>query len=283
MEKGYSDEIRAALDADSTGKRSKLDRARRFVIGKIGFAAFEGVDRLISIPGMYAAYEFKYNELIKNGITVEQAKKDAIFFAEKITKNLRETSRIDAKSELEMQGSFVRLFNMFRSQQAKLNGVIIQEARNFRSGRGPYKEAYKNRARSAKIIYMAGFLVPMMYQLFANRDASKKEQAANALLSPVTNIPIAGNIAQVMLDNAFGRKYEYRPSVITSFVTDLTNAVKDATGNNASLGKAALDVLDVAGKLTGTPTTIFTRPTRNSIREKDKQETASKKVKINFN
>lgn len=283
MEKGYSDEIRAALDADSTGKRSKLDRARRFVIGKIGFAAFEGVDRLISIPGMYAAYEFKYNELIKNGIPVEQAKKDAIFFAEKITKNLRETSRIDAKSELEMQGSFVRLFNMFRSQQAKLNGVIIQEARNFRSGRGPYKEAYKNRARSAKIIYMAGFLVPMMYQLFANRDASKKEQAANALLSPVTNIPIAGNIAQVMLDNAFGQKYEYRPSVITSFVTDLTNAVKDATGNNASLGKAALDVLDVAGKLTGTPTTIFTRPTRNSIREKDKQETASKKVKINFN
>lgn len=268
LNKGYSDEVRMALDSSEAGKMQTYGRFKH-KLAEIGFLMFEGVDRFVSLPGMYSAYEYKYTELLKNGLSPEQAKKDAMYFAESITKNLRETSRIDAKSELEMQSTLMKALNLFRSQQAKINGEIADNIRNWRSGRGDKKVI-------AQRIALAWVVLPLIYQYIANREASDKEKIGNAIASPITNIPIVGNIAQVILDNLFKHQYTYRPSVISAFADDLTRAAKDLVGKNGGLDKALIDFVDAMGKIEGLPTRLITNPIRSDMKESQKEETKAK-------
>lgn len=281
LDKGYSDEIRLALDATESGKMHTYGRLKH-KMAELGFLMFEGVDRFVSLPGMFSAYQYKYNELLKNGLSPEQAKSDAMYFAESLTKNLRESGRIDTKSELEMQSTLMKALNLFRSQQAKINAQLADNIRNWRSGRGDKKVI-------AQRLALGWIILPLIYQYIANRQASDKEKVTNAIASPLTNIPIIGNIAQVILDNLFKHQYTYRPSVISAFADDLTRAAKDLVGKNGGLDKALIDFVDAFGKVEGLPTRLVTTPIRKEMKAsqeeetKAKQERSLKNKKIKFN
>lgn len=268
LNKGYSDEIRLAMDAAESGKMHTYGRLKH-KMAELGFLMFEGVDRLVSLPGMFSAYQYKYNELLKNGLSPEQAKSDAMYFAESLTKNLRESGRIDTKSELEMQSTLMKALNLFRSQQAKINAQLADNIRNWRSGRGDKKVI-------AQRLALGWIILPLIYQYIANRQASDKEKITNAIVSPLTNIPIVGNIAQVILDNLFKHQYTYRPSVISAFADDLTRAAKDLVGKNGGLDKALIDFVDAFGKVEGLPTRLITTPIRKEMKANQEEETKAK-------
>lgn len=255
---GYSIEVKEALAKKpgtvKTNPFFKKFQSTKDSIQEHSFVFSRYADKVTILVGAHAAYEYKYNALIKEGIPEERAKSEAITFMEDIINRTQEGSRLDTKSQLQRQGTFYDLLNMFQSQTAKFNRVGVDALRNLKAGRG-------NKATHIRTLILVWFVIPYLFQSITQPQRTAKEKALYALASPLTNALVIGNLITTIVGWADKKPFGYQPSAVASFAQDLQSGMGKFNSGDVASGLA--HIADAIGKLTGVPTKPITRPIEN--------------------
>lgn len=227
------------------------------------FIPIRNADKFTVYMGSWSAYRWAYKSAIKAGKTPEEAQAEGIRQAENITNRVQESSRLDTLAQLQREGSWAKLFTMFQSQPSKYLRIMMNAGRNYRRGR-------TSAASAAKRIAWAWFIVPFFYNLVADQFIDKKYRESSGglvmrtLLGPLTEPLIFGQMVQQIYGWTQGENFGYEPSPVFGFMDDVAKAVQKFTSDDAVDGTTYL--LDAAGKLTGVPSTIATKPIRNATK-----------------
>ncbi len=257
---GYERDIKAALATDYAKKLSHKGNK----LSETMFIFLRQADKFTVLQGSWAAYRSGYNEAIRNGKTSAEAKAYGIKNAEDITNRVQESSRLDTLSPLQRGGSYAKALTMLQSQPSKYSRIIWNTLRNIKYERG-------DRATNIKRLAILWFVVPTLYNAVAQQLTDKKYRdtpgqfAGKIFLGPLTYPLIAGQIFQSMYGWATGSRFAYNASPIFSMFDDLQNAMTKLGAGD--LEEALSYFADVAGKSSGIPTPIVTRPLRKAIKE----------------
>lgn len=229
------------------------------------FIPIRAADKFTVYMGSWAAYRWGYKKAIKEGKTPEAAEAEGIRQAENITNRVQESSRLDTLAQLQRDGSWAKLFTMFQSQPSKYLRIMMNSARNYRRGR-------MSAATAAKRIAWAWLIVPFFYNLLADQfiDEKYRESAGGlvtrTLLGPLTEPLIFGQMVQQVYGWTQGENFGYEPSPVFAFMDDIGKAIQQFSSEDAVDGTTYL--LDAAGKLSGVPSTLVTKPVRNANKQK---------------
>jgi len=230
------------------------------------FIVIRNADKFTIYQGAWAAYRTRYAEAVRAGKSPKEAEKAGIQYAEELTNRANESSRMDTLAPLQRSGSWAKLFTMFQSQPSKYLRIITNAGRNYRAGRG-------SKATNAKRIVMAWFVIPFIYNLVAEQlvddeyKSSPGQLMAKTLLGPLSYPLIFGQMFQSVYGWTTGERFAYTPSAAFAFMDDLQKATMDM--KTGDVAEAVTYLTDAIGKLRGVPTTIFTRPVRDSLKEEE--------------
>jgi len=259
---GFERDIKFAI---SKGHDKTLAKTKNF--SELMFIVIRNADKLTVYQGAWASYRSKYMEARKKGATDAEARAQGIQYAEEVTNRVQESSRIDTLSPIQRGGSLAKLFTMFQSQPSKYLRIIQNGMRNIKAGRG-------SKANNIKRIAWAWFVVPAIYNIIAEQFVDEKyrsspgQLAVKTVLGPLSYPLITGQMVQSIYGWTAGERFNYVPSAAFAFMDDIKKAVENLT--TGDITEAVTYMLDTAGKLTGVPATLFTRPFRRSLKEEGK-------------
>lgn len=263
---GFERDLKFAIER---GYDKKLAGTKN--LSELMFVPIRNADKFTVYMGSWAAYKWGYGEAIKAGKTPEEAKAEGIRQAENITNRVQESSRLDTLAQLQREGSWAKLFTMFQSQPSKYLRVMLNAGRNYRRGR-------QSAATAAKRIAWAWFVVPFFYNLLADQFIDKKYREGTGgllmrtLLGPLTEPLIFGQMVQQIYGWTQGENFGYEPSPVFGFMDDVAKAIQQFHSGDAVDGTTY--ILDTAGKLSGVPSTIVTKPIRNANKASSDQGSA---------
>jgi len=140
---------------------------------------------------------------------------------------------------------------MFQNQPNKYFRIISNNARNIKYGRG-------NASKNALNIFIAWVVLPMLFQFISDAFRFRKEkQLQAALLGPINNLLILGNLAKTMVGWALGDTFDFQPTPVVSPANKLKAAIQ-------KLGKDEIEMEDIveaieyiaeaSGNVAGLPT-----------------------------
>lgn len=260
---GYERDIKYAI---SKGYDKTLSKTKN--LSEIMFVLIRNADKLTVYQGAWASYRKGYGEAIKAGKTESEAKAAGLKLAEDITNRVQESSRLDTLSSIQRGGSLAKLFTMFQSQPSKFLRIMNNAARNYKYGRG-------SKATNVKRLLFAWFVIPLIYNTVANslvKDQYKKDAASvilQSFLGPLSYPLIFGQIFQSIFGWTQGETFNYQPSPLFSMFDDIQKAIgktQKKTVSTGDLSEAVTYLIDFAGKMKGVPTTVLTKPLRESIK-----------------
>lgn len=225
---------------------------------RTGYLPLRSTDIVVNTAGMKGAYDAKFKEMTEKGMSEEDARAEAINYAEEILDRTWEGGTLINKSYHQTEyGSLGRVVNLFQTLPMKTNRFIIAEMRDLKYGRGDRSAHLKNLA-------IAMFVIPMLRQFIVNSDSSLANKAEHALLSPVTNIPILGNLIETGIEWSEGKPWTYDPSAVTAFSEDLHKSITDLKGGDFE--KFLIDFGATVGEsLTGTPVRTIHREVKSIV------------------
>lgn len=258
---GFERDIKFAI---SKGYDKTLAKTKN--VGELMFIMIRSMDKLTVYHGSWAAYRSGYMTAKKEGKSDAEAKAAGIANAENITNRIQESSRLDTLSPLQRAGSLAKLFTMFQSQPSKYLRVITNSARNFKYGRG-------SKITHTKRILWAWFVVPFIYNLIAEQFVDEKYQSTGkgvllkTALGPLSYPLITGQMFQSIYGWTAGERFNYTPSAVFAFLDDIQKSIDNL--KTGDITEATTYLIDTIGKLRGTPTGIFTRPFRNSLKDNE--------------
>ena len=261
---GYERDIKFA---QQRGYDKKLAKTRNW--DEAMFIIIRNADKFTVYQGSWAAYRSRYMEVKRNGGTDAEAKKAGLKYAEDMTNRVQESSRMDTLSPLQRSGSWAKLFTMFQSQTSKYLRIINNAARNYKAGRG-------SKITNAKRIAFAWFVVPLIYNAIAEQLVDEKYRSdakgimLKTVLGPLSYPLIAGQMFQSVYGWTTGEPFNYSPSAVFAFMDDIKKAVTNFQTGDAV--EASTYIIDTIGKLTGVPSTLFTRPVREGLKEGEDEE-----------
>lgn len=257
---GYERDIKQALATDYAKKLSNKNNK----LSESLFVFLRQADKFTVLQGSWAAYRSGYREAIKQGKTSAEAKAFGIKNAEDITNRVQESSRLDTLSPLQRGGSYAKALTMLQSQPSKYSRIIWNVLRNVKYGRG-------DKATNIKRLVVLYFIVPTLYNAVAQQLTDEKyrdtpgEFGTKILLGPLTYPLIFGQIFQSLYGWATGSRFAYNASPILSIMDDMQKAMTKISSDDFE--EALTYFADVAGKATGVPTPIVTRPLRKELKD----------------
>lgn len=254
---GYERDIKFAVQSGEARSFSKYKDVKEKMFSLIRLA-----DKTTVYMGGWASFKSKQLQLLRAGRTdMVKINQEAVRYAEMVTHTVQETSQLDTLAPLQRGGSMMKLFTMFQSQSNKYYRITVSAMRNWRAGRGDKKEL-------ARQIIMAWFVIPMLYQFFADKfKFNKAHQAQAAIFGPFNYVLIFGQLMQSAVGWIQGEKYTYQPSPAFGAVTDLQNGLSDIMkGDNLKFWRGITRLIDLMGKVKGIPTTVVTKPARSAIK-----------------
>ncbi len=255
---GFERDIKFALQR---GYADQLSKARN--IDEMFFYLIRQADKMTVMPGSWAAYRSKYLELKGKGFSNEEARSQALEFAELVTNRIQETSQLDTLSPIQRGGTLMKLLTMFQSQPSKFFRIAMNSYRNYRAGRG-------SKANNLKRLFMVWFLLPLLWQFMVDGfKPNKKHLITTAFLGPFSYPLIIGQMIQSFAGWITGdNKYDYEPSAVTSTFSDMKNAGEQLSSGDFVDGTTYL--IDLMGKIFGAPTGLVTKPIRAAKKAADK-------------
>lgn len=259
FDEGYERDIKLAV---SKNFAERLTNSRK--LSEKFFTFIRTADKFTVNQGAWAAYRSRFMEARRAGMSIAEAEKEGIYYAEQLTNRVQESSRLDTLSPLQRGGSWAKLFTMFQSQQNKYYRVMTDALQDIKYGRG-------SRATNIKRLIMAWFIVPMIYNIVGNQLTPKKYQKKfgtlakqTAIFGPASEILIIGQLVQSVYGWIEGDDFDYQPTAVEGFATDLKNGIqKFETGDN---GTAITYLIDAMGKVSGVPTTVVTKQVRAGLK-----------------
>ena len=265
---GYERDIKRALQ---TNEVKTLSSTKNSIREKM-FVFLRQADKLTVYQGGWAAYKYKYAELIKEGKTKAEAEAGAIKYAEDVTNRVQESSQLDTLSSIQRGGSLNKALTMFGGQPSKYVRILWNIARNWKYGRG-------NKSTHVKRFLVLWVVVPTIYNLVAEQLQDEKYRstpgqfAGKVALGPLSYPLIVGQIFRALYDRVSGSRFNFNISPVLSIFDDTMSAVDNLTAGD--IDEALTYLLDTAGKVTGVPTPIITKPLRKALKEDDSPEGAS--------
>ncbi len=259
---GYERDIAFAIEKGYDKRLSGVGSWKEKV-----FYLIRTADKVTVYHGAWASFHSKYTELTGAGFNLnnynKSAANEAIEYAERVTNTVQETSQLDTLSNLQRGGSFIKLLTMFQSQPNKYLRIAFGAIRNLKAGRG-------SRASNIKQLLLAWFVLPMLFQFLADGlKVDAKKQATVATLGPFAYPLILGQFITSMAGWIAGSNtYDYQPSAVLGIATDLKRGIEDLSKDEPEqIWRGITRLVDAGGKLTGVPTTVFTKPIRNALKD----------------
>lgn len=257
---GFERDIKYAI---SKGYDKTLAKTKNF--SEMMFILIRNSDKFTVYQGSWSAYRSKYMEMKRLGKSDKEAKVAGIKYAEDITNRVQESSRMDTLSSIQRGGSWAKLLTMFQSQPSKFLRIIENAARNYKYGRG-------DKMTNVKRIAWAWLVTPLIYNLVAEQFVEDKYKStpggmlAKTALGPLSYPLIAGQMFQSIYGWVGGERFAYTPSAVFSFMDDIQKGITQMKTGDVT--EAVTYFLDTAGKLSGTPSLLITRPLRSSLKNK---------------
>lgn len=258
---GYERDIKRALQTNEVktlaGAKNRL-REKMFVF-------LRQADKLTVYQGGWAAYRYKLAELAKAGMSEAEAKQKAIKYAEDVTNRVQESSQFDTLSSIQRGGSLYKALTMFGGQPSKYVRLMWNIARNWKYGRG-------SKAVHVKRFLVLWIVVPTIYNAVSellkdkeNRD-TPGQFAGKVALGPLTYPLIVGQIFSSLYDRVSGSRFNFNISPVLSIFDDAFSTIDQLSAGDVT--EALTYLADIAGKTTGVPTPVFTRPARKALKNR---------------
>jgi len=214
-------------------------------------------DKGAIIAGGWPVYKHHYNKAIKEGRSIEEAKRTAMDEFEFATRNSQQAGRTADLSFVQQANPYVKLMTMYKTAPFQYHRKVAGAIRNMAAGRGDL-------TKHAKTLVIYHVLLPQIFQIVSNGFKwDKQDQLQAAVLGNFNNIFAFGDAITNIIDVMQGDPFEYRASPVTTIVTDVKKILNDMekidiTDITAYDVWEALDNMSrLVGNLTGTPADAF--------------------------
>jgi hypothetical protein len=264
----YSPAVRTRLEATPselmsqfTGDKGKITRALDR-LKEWQAVPLEKMDAVTTIRGASGIFEAQKNHYLSEGFDLEKSKRLAGADVDDIITRTQSTRQYIGKSKLE--AGALRYFVQLKQQPTKIFRGNIEAAKLLRQGRITTKQyasfvVWNNIVQGTAYTALRSiptFLLAQAalngYKAIGDQKAADEKQkqidqnfslnglagdAAFNSVTSATNAPIIGDMLTTLVQNtAFGKNYEYRPSLINTLVDDLMEAGKQAANGDYDEG-----------------------------------------------
>ena len=219
--RGHERDIIQALEKTTSETFSGVKRStdQMMIFTRIG-------DGVAIVVGGWSIYKHYYDNAIKGGKSVTEAKRVAMNRFERASKRTQQSGDIQDLGAIQRGGSWPRLFTLFMTATNQYFRAEAGAVRALAKGRG-------SKAQNIKVIMVTHFILPMLFQFVANGFKwREKKQLRAILVGSLNGVLILGDIIEMAVDALVGN-YIFEQEAATPFsiageIGDLFKALRKA-------------------------------------------------------
>lgn len=171
-------------------------------------------DRAAIHMGGWSVYKYGYDQAIKEGLSVEDAKMAAERRFVEATRSSQQASSTADLSQIQSSHWMFKWMTMYKTSQLQYHRKVMEATRNIAYGRGSIVD-------NAKKIVIYHALLPSLFQLVSNGFKWDGEDQLRAVTLGNFNAPFAlGDIAAHAADKIQGNPFGYNITPVETLVSD---------------------------------------------------------------